>query len=58
MEIVTEYGVFGSFKDLKIYMITEKRNTVKIDKVVYWGVLLGFNGVYSIKDIEFILTAN
>lgn len=38
MIISTEFGNFGSFKDLHIFMKIEGKNSVFISSVNYWGI--------------------
>ena len=38
MIITTEFGNFGSFKDLHIFMSTEGKSSVFVSSVNYWGI--------------------
>lgn len=38
MIISTEFGNFGSFHDLNIYMKLENKNTVHVFSADYWGI--------------------
>lgn len=38
MVIKTEYGDFGSFKDIETFMRLEDRLHIHIESAVYWGI--------------------
>lgn len=38
MTIATEFGNFGSFKDLSIFMRLEEKASVFISSVEWWGI--------------------
>lgn len=58
MIIATEFGNFGSFKDLHTFMRIEKKVSVHIDFADYWGIncIISRNGTdFTMNDIEEIL---
>ena len=58
MIIATEFGNFGSFKDLHTFMRIEKKASVHIDSADYWGIncIISRNGTdFTMNDIEEIL---
>lgn len=58
MTIATTYGNFGSFKDLHTFMRIEKKVSVHIESVDYWGIncIISRNGAdLTMNDIEKIL---
>lgn len=58
MIILTEFGNFGSFKDLEIFMRLENKDSVKIESADYWGLecIIQKNGIILSKaEIEQII---
>lgn len=58
MTIATEFGNFGSFKDLNTFMRLEGKSTVFVSSADYWGIncIISRQGtVLTKKDIENIL---
>lgn len=58
MTIVTEFGNFGSFKDLNTFMRLENKNTVLVTSADYWGIncIISRSGtVFSKSQIEKII---
>ena len=51
MIITTEFGNFGSFKDLHIFMKTEGMSSVFISSVDYWGI----NCLWNKRGTTFVL---
>lgn len=58
MIIETDFGNFGSFKDLYTYMSLEHKDSVYISKCDYWGIncILGSGRSFSQSEINEILT--
>lgn len=56
MIIRTNYGEFGNFKDLEIFMRLEGLQTMELLDVQYWGIDLSFTkGTYTYSQILEIL---
>lgn len=58
MTIATEFGNFGSFKDLNTFMRLEEKTTVFVSSADYWGIncIISHQGtVLTKKDVENIL---
>lgn len=56
MIIRTNYGEFGNFKDLEIFMRLEDLETIEFLDVQYWGIDLSFTkGIYTYSQILEIL---
>lgn len=56
MIIGTNYGEFGSFKDLEIFMRLEGLKIINLLYVQYWGIDLSFTkGTYTYSQILEIL---
>ncbi len=60
MLIYTEYGVFGDFRSLLMYMKDERKTSVFISSCNYYGLegIIFKNGTtFSIDEIHEIITA-
>lgn len=58
MTIVTEFGNFGSFKDLSIFMRLEDKASVFISSADWWGIncIISPRGTtFTRKEIEEIV---
>lgn len=58
MTIATEFGNFGSFKDLNAFMRLEGKASVFVSSADYWGIncIISRQGtVLTKKDVENIL---
>lgn len=55
MTISTEFGNFGSFKDLNTFMRLESKESVFVSSADYWGIncIISRRGtVFTKKEIE------
>lgn len=55
MEILTDKGMFGSFKDVRTHMKVEHLESIRILSVRYWGINVPSRGVYTLPMIEQII---
>ena len=60
MTIATEFGNFGSFKDLNIFMRLEEKASVFISSVEWWGIdcnIFPHGATYTREEIETIVNS-
>lgn len=60
MTIATEFGNFGSFKDLNTFMRLERKDSVFISSADYWGIncIISRDGlVLTKREVEKIVNA-
>lgn len=58
MEIITECGTFGSFRDVLTHMRVEHLETIRIVSTRYWGIPVVSAGVYTMSQIDYIINAD
>ncbi|MDO4276344.1 MAG: hypothetical protein Q4D16_21965 [Eubacteriales bacterium] len=56
MVILTQYGNFATFKDLRIFMISEGIDSVTVE-TDYWGIKLP-KQTLTLSEVDFVINAD